>query len=164
MALGLAVVYIAGMVAASALAERAIAREVERREARPTVVMFQPYPADPFSGGVVVGTAEGYRKGAFGWFSRPRLRLDDDLLRPLPQAMDAPVGRSAGPREAAASVREAVAAPEARDFLVWARFPYVVITDAGEAVDVFIGDARYREGEAGGLSGVRVRVMPPVRP
>lgn len=134
--------YVAAMIAASLGAEARIRRALEAAGYRVDVIMFQPYPANPLAGSFVARSADAYRLGEFGWLSEPRVRL-------APRAIE---------RQRSGAVVDAAAArPAVRDFLRWARFPYVIVRDSADAAIVFVGDARYA-GEAGVLGGVTVRV------
>jgi hypothetical protein len=52
----------------------------------------------------------------------------------------------------------AAAVPEARDFLVWSRFPIVESRPEADGYIVRFSDARYLEGRAGSLGGVTIRL------
>jgi hypothetical protein len=53
-------------------------------------------------------------------------------------------------------VRRSREVPAARNYLVWSQFPYVRLEVSGADTTVFFGDARYRAGLAGSLSGMSV--------
>jgi hypothetical protein len=55
-------------------------------------------------------------------------------------------------------VLRARATPAARNYLTWSQFPYVRVEAQGADTTVFFGDARYRAGPAGNLSGIIVRL------
>jgi inner membrane protein len=141
---GIAVVaYVMVLVGASLLGERMAQRVAEARGLEVRDVMYQPRPADPFSGDLIVVTDDAYHRGRLRWLSAARVRLDDD---PIPR------GDWSAPAVVAARDDPAV-----RDYLVWSRYPYVRIdaTEAGNVV--FVGDARFVGfAAAGGLQGVRV--------
>lgn len=139
--LGLAAIYVAGMVAASRSAERAIRLNVQSITP-PNAVMFQPAPADPLRGEYVFAEAELYRVGTYDWLQNRRVQ------QPHRQ-----IARSSGGLE----VYVALETPRARNFLVWARFPYVESRDSANVAVVFVGDARYPD-ERRGIGGVTVRV------
>jgi hypothetical protein len=47
--------------------------------------------------------------------------------------------------------------PRVRDYLVWARFPFVRLEQTPGGTAVFFGDARYTDGpSSGALQGIRV--------
>ena len=99
-------------------------------------VMIGPVPADPFGGQVVAETPDAYYTGQWHWLESPRFTPSPE---PIPK-------RDEGPAVAAAR-----AAPAARRYLVWSRFPYFRIeTHAGGYV-VRIDDARYPDGRLGGV-------------
>lgn len=148
-ALGAAGVYIVAMVIASAAAERTTRAIARSGGLDPVDVLFQPAPANPFVGRVVVATDTAYHLGSFSWFGQPRAVLARSIAR----------GEMTAP-----AVVEARRRGEVRDFLVWSRFPIVrVIPDGGDEASVFVGDARYPDDTmtGGGLGGVRVRVRVP---
>ncbi len=123
----------------------------------PVAVMVAPEPADPFTSTVEVRTPEAYVPGTFHWLARPRVRLRPADAVPL---LDAPAGLDAAAREAILTA--ARAEPRARDWLVWARLPYVRIRPDGDGWRVRFTDARYdRQRGVGGLAGVEVRVPAP---
>lgn len=143
--------YIVLMVLSTRAAERevlAAAWAAGIRDVRE--VMAGPVPATPFEREVVVATSGSYRFGRFRWGTRPRVTLAPDSL---------PRRASSVPPEVAEA---ALATDDARDYLVWARLPYVEGGPAGDGWWVRIGDARYPEG-AGSLSGLIVRVGPDLR-
>lgn len=139
-------VYILAMIVSSAAAERTTRAVSLRAGLEPVSVLFQPGPADPFRGSVVVATAEAYHVGPFSWFGRPRVMLPRVIAR----------GDWTHP-----AVLEAMQRPEVRDYLVWSRYPYVRVLEGEEGdASVYVGDARYSDiPSAGGtLAGVRVEV------
>lgn len=122
-------------------------------------VMVGPSPADPLAGEVVAVTADAYHAGRWHWLGKPRFEYAGTrIARPAP---DDPLF--------AAAAR----APEARDFLSWSRFPYVIVEPgpAGSAVAhvLHFRDARYlnREGIQGPSvqldHALRVQSSPPIR-
>lgn len=148
-------------VAALALADGAEARltaeaaRAEGLEARE--VMVAPEPADPFTSTIEVRTAEAYVPGTFHWLTRPRVRLRPADAVPL---VDAPAGLDPAVRDRV--VTAARTRPGAREWLVWARLPYVRIRPDGDGWRVRFTDARYdRRRAVGGLTGVEVRVPGP---
>jgi inner membrane protein len=108
-------------------------------------VLYQPRPANPFSAQLIAVTPEGYRFGGLDWLAADPVRYDGEFLSR---------GDWSDPRIARATLD-----PDARDYLVWARYPWARLepaTDAGPAAVVF-GDARFPSGGmTGALGGVRV--------
>lgn len=145
-ALVVAGVYIVAMIGGSTVAERGTRAIAQRGGLDPVDVLFQPSPANPFAGRVVVATDTAYHVGSFSWFGQPRVMLPQTIVR----------GDTTAP-----AVAVAMRDRDVRDYLVWSRFPIVrvVADDDGEA-SVFVGDARYSDASetGGGLGGVRVRV------
>lgn len=137
--------YVVAMVGGSVLAERTAGRAAAATGIRDIVeVMYQPAPALPFGGTLVVATSDHYMFGAFGWLSRPnRVTFSSDAF---------PRGDWTLPE-----VRRAMADPRVRDYLVWSRFPFVRVDRRGDSTAVFFGDARFMDAPASGsLRGVRV--------
>jgi inner membrane protein len=117
-----------------ALAARGIAG-VER-------VMVAPAVANPFGGDVVVATGDAYYTGRWNWLVQPHLTLESELL----------------PRPLGAVFEAAARAEDARDFLTWARFPFVEVEPDGDVLVVRFTDVRYRV--TGRLNGPTVRLDP----
>lgn len=112
-------------------------------------VMYQPRPANPFAAELIAVTDDAYHLGTLHWLRGERVRFGDTTIAR---------GDWADHR-----VQLAMRDPDARDYLVWARYAWVRIdtTAAGEAAAVVFGDARFPEGGlAGGLGGLRVPITP----
>jgi hypothetical protein len=90
-----------------------------------------------------VRTAEAYHPGSLAWqLSGARVTFTGIVI----------------PRGDwnASIVQRAREVPAARNYLVWSQFPYVRLEVNGADTTVFFGDARYRAGPAGNLSGMSV--------
>jgi inner membrane protein len=149
LALGAVSAYILFMVVQTPLSERAVLTEaaslgIEGIEE----VMVAPVPARPLHGQVIVKTPDAYHRGGFHWLSSPRLVLDRPTLERPPRT---PI------------IEAAEANSDARNFLVWARYPWHRVRRDGDGWIVEIRDVRYfPESEAGGgLAGLNVRVQDP---
>lgn len=149
-AAALAFAYPALLVVLSAAAHR-----VARAEAAAagigdvTEVVYQPRAGRPLSAQLIAATPDGYHFGRYTWLGARGATFGDTVIARGP--WDDP------------RVRRAMQDPDARDFLVWARFAWVRIdtTATGVPVAVVFGDARFPEGGlAGGLGGLRVPISP----
>jgi len=133
-ALALVAGYMVTALAANLPARAEVRAELAARGIDPIErVMVGPAPANPLAGEVVAVTADAYHVGRWHWLGKPRFEYAGRrIARPSP---DDPLF--------AAAAR----APEARDFLSWSRFPYIV----ADAQVVHFRDARYlsREGIRG---------------
>lgn len=112
-------------------------------------VLYQPRPANPLGAELIAVTPDAYHFGSLSWLRSERVRFADTTI--------------ARGDWTDARVRAAMQDPDARDFLVWARYAWVRIdtTATGEPVAVVFGDARFPEGGlAGGLGGLRVPLTP----
>lgn len=105
-------------------------------------IMIGPAPANPFRGSVVASTPNAYYVGEWRWLERPRLDLSEDVIHRLPA--DDPVVAAAGQT------------PDARQFLIWSRYPYFEVESSDAGYVVRIRDARYAD--AGRLGGLSVRL------
>ncbi len=126
-ALALAGAYALVMLGISLQGRRAVARTLAAEGPAPTSVMVSPTFGDPLRWDVVAWEGTVYRLGTLAlvpW------RLDLDPT-PLPIGLDDPAARLAS------------AAPQARSFLSWARFPVFYVSHTAGAAVVRIVDARY---------------------
>lgn len=140
-----AAAYVVAMIATSMAAESAARRAAESAGITSIEeVMYQPAPAQPHVGSVIVATRDAYTLGDFDWIApaRDRVTFRHD-----------PIPRGDWTRS---EVSKAMTDPRARDFLVWSRFPFVRVEDASGDTAVFFGDARFVDVPAGSLQGVRV--------
>ncbi len=140
----LALAYIAGMVVLSVAGKRSGRKAADAIGITGiTEVLYSPRPATPFKADLVVRTAEAYHPGSLVWqLSGARVTFTGIVI---PRGdWDASV------------VRRAREVPAARNYLVWSQFPYVRLEVNGADTTVFFGDARYRAGPAGNLSGMSV--------
>jgi inner membrane protein len=140
-----AVAYVVAMIGASMVAEPMARRAAEVAGISGIEeVMYQPLPAQPHRGSLIVATRETYTFGTFRWFAR------DGRVTFLPD----PIARGDW---TASTVRGAMADSRVRDYLVWSRFPFVRTEQTQEGTAVFFGDARFMDGpSSGALQGVRV--------
>ena len=140
-----AVAYVVAMIGASMVAEPMARRAAEAAGITGIEeVMYQPAPAQPHRGSLIVATREAYTFGDFRWFAR------DGRVTFLPD----PIARGDW---TASAVRSAMADSRVRDYLVWSRFPFVRMEQTPEGTAVFFGDARFTNGpSSGALQGVRV--------
>jgi inner membrane protein len=142
-----AAAYVAAMIAGSTAAESMTRRAAESAGISGIAeVMYQPAPAQPHEGSVIVATPDAYTLGGFAWIApagnRVTFRRD-----PIPRG-----------DWTTSEVREAMMDPRARDFLVWSRFPFVRVERASDGAAVFFGDARFVGVPAGALQGIRVEL------
>jgi inner membrane protein len=142
-----ATAYIAAMTLLSSLGTSIATREIaELTGEPPTRVMMGPVPVNPLERRVVAEQAGGYLVGSFGWLRSPH--LDAASVRTLAR----------GPWDHAL-VRTASLDPDARDWLVWARFPAVAIDSAATgSLVVHFMDIRYAESPNGGFGAISVPV------
>ncbi len=143
-----AAVYVVGMIGASVFAESITRRAAEAAGITDIEeVMYQPAPAQPHRGSVIVATGEAYMLGDFDWIAPARSRV---------------TFRDSVPRGdwTTSAVREAMTDPRARDYLVWSRFPFARVERASDATAVVFGDVRFVDVPAGSLQGVRVVLSP----
>lgn len=134
--------YIVVAVGASAAARTAVRADLTARGIGAVErVMVAPVAANPFGGEVVVATADEYLIGRWSWLASPRFTLEADRV----------------PQPRGAAFEAAAAAPAARNYLTWARFPVIDVEPApGGGTVVSFSDARYRDGER--LVGPSVRL------
>jgi inner membrane protein len=146
-AAALAVAWPIALIALGRAGER-IAREAAAAEGITgvTEVLYQPAPLNPFGADLVAVTADAYHLGSFRWFREDRAQFDGAQLER---------GDWTDARVIAAR-----ADPDARDYLVWSRFPYAEIIESPNGTSVRFGDARFPPGAitAGLLTGLRVPV------
>lgn len=108
-------------------------------------VLYQPAMFNPLEAQLIAVTDDAYHFGTLRWMAAPRVRFGESVLAK---------GDWSDARVVAARVDV-----DARDFLVWSRYPWVRIdtTAADGSAAVVFGDARFPEGGlAGGLGGLRV--------
>lgn len=132
------VVYVLLLITLSAAGERIAARVAEAQGLKVVDVMYQPRPANPVSGDIIVTTGDAYHFGRLNWLSADRVQLGNDSI---------PLGDWTTPE-----VRRALEHPDAEHYLVWSQYPYVS-QDAG---GVNIGDARFARGIGSSLAGLRI--------
>ena len=149
----LAGAYVLAMIAASMIAEQAARRAaVAAGFLGIQGVMYQPAPARPHRGSLIVATREAYMVGTFRWLaaSPGRVTFLDDAI---------PRGDWTSPE-----VRQAMTDTRVRNYLVWSRFPFVRVDKTPQGTAVFFGDARFTDGPSGGgLQGVHVTGAAPTR-
>jgi inner membrane protein len=133
------VVMVGSAAAGRHLVRGAMAREGLTGE---VAAMVGPVPVNPFRRHVVVANEEGYRFGTLTWRPLPRLEMEAYVV---PRNLEHPLARAAA------------ATPAARDFLVWARFPYVLVQEEAGGIQVILDDARYSAGGGGSFAAVEVR-------
>jgi hypothetical protein len=142
-----AAAYVVAMIGASMIAEP-IARRAADVAGITGIeeVMYQPAPAQPHRGSLIVATREAYTRGTFRWLTpASRVTLLPD---PIPRG-----------NWATSEVRRAMTDSRVRDYLVWSRFPFVRAEQTPEGTVVFFGDARFTNGpSSGALQGIRVVV------
>ena len=149
-ALATAIAYIAAMTLASSAGSSIATREIAAITGEtPSRVMMGPVPADPFTRRVVAEQRGGYVVAGFGWLRSPH--IDAASLRTFPR----------GPWRDPL-VQAAARDPDARDWLVWARFPAVTIAPADAAQTgrtvVHFMDIRYAEAPNSGFGSIAVPV------
>ena len=134
----IAVADVVAMIGASMVAEPMARRAAEAAGITGIEeVMYQPAPAQPHRGSLIVATREAYTFGNFRWFAR------DGRVTFLPD----PIARGDW---TASAVRTAMADSRVRDYLVWSRFPFVRVEQTPEGAAVFFGDARFTNGPSSG--------------
>jgi inner membrane protein len=149
--LGFTAAYIAAMVASDAAASAVTAEHVRSAGVPARSIMVAPVPANPLRGEIVIATADAYQLGTFDWRARPRVRLEGEPV--AAGSLEDPIARAAA------------AAPAARDYLTWSRYPIVRVTADGDGHLVRFSDARYADGRRmGALGGVLIHLDAQLRP
>jgi inner membrane protein len=140
-ALGVATLYIVGMMASARLARRTVWQQwTAQAGTPPRALMVGPVPLTPLLKAVIVDAGDHYRTGSFDWRSRT-LTLDADRL---PR------------RDDQAAVRAAARTPAFASILVWSRFPYYELSREAGGTRVTLSDLRF--GRRVGAASV---VVPP---
>ena len=133
-ALGLAAVYIAGMLGLAQDARRHVIGEWQARTGQPPrALMVGPVPVVPWAREVIIDAGDSYRVGLYNVWPR-RLQLSEEII---PK------------HDRLAEVSAARAEPRVAAFLVWARFPFWELMRTPGGFVVTVRDVRFRERVAG---------------
>lgn len=141
-ALGATAAYVGAMLVSSAAGRALVARAADATGLSPGRVIVSPQALDPLHRTVSLEVPGGYRFGTLRWLSPPTVSLAPEFVA----RNDRDAFSEAGART-----------PDGQKFLVWARFPYFVVSRESDAAVVTIHDARY-PGEFGSWAFVRVRL------
>jgi inner membrane protein len=141
-ALGAVAAYVGVMLVSSAVGRGLVARAAGAAGLTPGRAIVSPHAIDPLRRTVSLEVPGGYRLGTLRWLSRPAVSLAPPLI----------ARNDRGPFAVAAA-----RTPDGRKFLVWARFPYFLVSREGGTAVVTIRDARY-PGEFGSWASVRVKL------
>lgn len=136
------VLYIFVLGAATASARHGVIEAMASSGTEVEKIMVAPVPINPFVRDVVVQTPKGYR---FGRASLWPFALEL-APRTVPRLSDSPV------------VREAIASPEVRGFMNWARFPFAEVEETLTGYTVYLSDARYTRTRGTGFGSARVEI------
>jgi inner membrane protein len=122
--------YIAAMLA-SAQAARTVVSDTWRdvRGTEPRALMVGPLPFTPFTRALIVDAGDRYETGTFTWWPTA-VTFDPE---PIPKNVGHPLVKRV--RAESRSIRE---------FLVWARFPFWILTPERHGTRVTIVDVRFR--------------------
>jgi inner membrane protein len=151
-ALSLLVLYAALMRLGTRVAEHVAGETlIERYGEVPVSLLASPVPLDPTRRLIVAQVPEGYRTGEVRLGRRPAWRATREDPVPL-----GPWGSGV--------VHRAMDTREGRQFLEWARFPYVETERVSGATLVHFIDARYADRPGAGFGALTVSVpsQPPV--
>jgi inner membrane protein len=134
------VVMIGSAVGGRALVHRAL---IAQNLAGNPSIMAGPVPINPFQREVVVSDGQIYRFGTITWRPMPDLRMEAHTLA---RNDDHPLAKAAAQT------------PEARDFLVWSRFPFFIVEEDQGGTRVILDDARYSTGRGRSFAAVVVEM------
>jgi inner membrane protein len=127
-AIGLACIYIAGMVWSARAARREVRDAwIEQRGGPPHALMVGPAFANPLRRVIIVDAGDAYYSGAFEWLPT-RIAFNGRVVPRLDQ------------HPAVVRAREH---PDIRAVLVWARFPYYEVEPVMEGTRVTVRDMRF---------------------
>jgi inner membrane protein len=129
----------------SAQAARGVVASVWRtsRGTEPQALMVGPLPVTPFTRAVIVDAGDHYETGTFSWWSSSVAFSPERIPK-----------NDGNPAVAVARQTRLIAA-----YLVWARFPYWVVTPSARAVEVGVADVRF-----GRALGDRMTARVSIRP
>lgn len=121
--------YIAVMLV-SAQAARTVVADTWREASgtAPKALMVGPLPLTPFTRVVIIDAGDRYEVGTFRWWPTGVTFESDPVLKNAGH----PLVKTARAQ-----------APQIRDFLVWARFPFWTITPESGGTRVTVGDVRF---------------------
>jgi inner membrane protein len=131
LALGVAVVYIAGMVVSARVARDLVRDEWRKRSGRePVSLMVGPVPITPLRRQVVIDAGREYAIGYFDWRGRQLVVEDASIAK----------------NDGHPAVQSAIASNRRfRDVLTWARFPYYTVVPGPAGDVVTLRDLRFGE-------------------
>ena len=141
-ALGATAAYVGVMLVLSAVGRDIVGRAARAEGISPGRAIVSPQALDPFRRTVSLEVPGGYRLGTLRWLSRPPVSLAPAFI----------ARNDHDPFAVAAA-----GARDGRKFLVWARFPYFLVSREVNAAVVTIRDARY-PGEFGSWASVRLKL------
>ena len=140
-ALGVAAVYIAGMLTLAQDARRFVIEEWQARAGQPPrALMVGPVPVVPWTREVIIDAGDAYRIGLYTVWPR-RLQLTEEII-PKNDRLPAVAAARNEPRVAA--------------FLVWARFPFWELMRSASGTVATVRDLRFRQVVAGGFAASAV--------
>jgi inner membrane protein len=122
--------YVVGMLAGTALAERQAERWLREQGIAVERVVAGPLPANPLTRDVIALGADRYHFVEVDWLggAEGRFRISHE---PLPREAPSPV------------VQAALEAPQVRGFRNWLRFPTYQVSETEEGYRVLLQDVRY---------------------
>jgi inner membrane protein len=143
-ALGLASLYIAGMLVSARMARQFVHDEWTVRAGEPPrALMVGPVPLNPFRRTIIIDAGDRYYEGRFDWF-------------PARAAFDAAATPKNDQHPAIAMARRDRAV---QGILVWSRFPAWSIAETADGIDVRLRDMRFKGIDRGGFTA-RTLVRP----
>lgn len=141
LALGIATIYIVGMLGSARAARRIVHDEwVATHGAVPRGLMVGPVPVNPFRKSIIVDAGEEYYHGTFEWF--PTSVTFDPV--PTPKNDELP------------AVTAARADPDVQGILIWSRFPAWTIREVPAGIEVRLRDMRFRGIDRGGFTATTI--------
>lgn len=136
---GLAAIYVAGMLVSNVVARREVASGLARAGRSESRFMVTPVIANPFRREVVIDVGDRYEKGYLWFDPRPHFRPGGFGI---PTGLDEPLSY------------QALQSPAARAYLRWSRFPFAQVEPSGV---VWLNDYRYANAGPYGWSAMKLQ-------